>query len=308
MTQPTIIGAGLAGLIAAHSFTGSRILEAAPAPAQLHKALLRFRSDAVSKATGIDFRRVRVHKGIFAGGQFFQPDIRLANMYAQKVLGRLAGDRSIWNIDAVDRFIAPDTFYEQMLETVGSRVEWGAAADFAGWSRQTPTISTAPLPVALKGFGIDHDLAFERSPISVLRATVKGADVFQTVYFPDPNLSVYRASITGNTLIVEAMIERGQLTSQDVHAVLTAFNLPMSAMNDSTTVEQKYGKIAPVDDAARKQLLFRLTHEFNVFSLGRFATWRNILLDDVVSDISAIKKLMRGNAYERNAAAVSGDN
>jgi hypothetical protein len=51
--------------------------------------------------------------------------------------------------------------------------------------------------------------------------------------------------------------------------------------------------------------LFRLTHERNIYSLGRFATWRNILLDDVVDDIAAIKKLLKANsAYDiRRAAA-----
>jgi hypothetical protein len=33
--------------------------------------------------------------------------------------------------------------------------------------------------------------------------------------------------------------------------------------------------------------------------IGRFATWRNILLDDVVDDIAVIKRLMRhGGAYD----------
>jgi hypothetical protein len=61
----------------------------------------------------------------------------------------------------------------------------------------------------------------------------------------------------------------------------------------------------PIDDALRKQLLFRLTHEHNVFSLGRFATWRNILLDDVVDDIVQVKRLLKsGSAYDvRRAAA-----
>jgi hypothetical protein len=50
--------------------------------------------------------------------------------------------------------------------------------------------------------------------------------------------------------------------------------------------------------------LFRLTHEHNVFSLGRFATWRNILLDDVVDDIVQVKRLLKSSsAYDLRRAA-----
>src|SRR5690606_13136758 len=130
---PIIVGAGLAGLVAAHAWPNSPLLEAAPSPGPMHKALLRFRSEAVSNLTGIDFRRVQVRKGLWAGGAFRAPDIRLANLYAQKVLGAAglgSGERSIWNLAPVERYVAPDNFYERLLEQVGSRVNWGEAVNF----------------------------------------------------------------------------------------------------------------------------------------------------------------------------------
>jgi len=36
---------------------------------------------------------------------------------------------------------------------------------------------------------------------------------------------------------------------------------------------------------------------YNVYSLGRYATWRNILLDDVYHDINVIKQLMDSDGY-----------
>jgi hypothetical protein len=91
----------------------------------------------------------------------------------------------------------------------------------------------------------------------------------------------------------------------DEHAISAAFGIQLASCESLGSVDQKYGKIAPIDDNLRKQLLFRLTHERNIYSLGRFATWRNILLDDVVDDIAAIKKLLKANsAYDiRRAAA-----
>lgn len=300
MKSPIIVGAGLAGLIAAHAWPAAKLLEASPQPRAAHRALLRFRSEAVSRLTGIEFRRVRVHKGIWADDKFQSPGIRWANLYARKVLGRLAGERSIWNLDTVERFIAPDNLHEQLLDAVGARVEWGCAADFRA---KDLLISTAPMPVTLKALGIPAAPEFVRSSIHVTRFRVPNADVFQTVYFPEPWLAVYRASITGDMLIVESV--DSNLGEDDWTTVERAFGLGWDACERLEAVEQKYGKIAPIDDSVRKQLLFELTHHHNIYSLGRFATWRNILLDDVVDDIVAIKKLLKtASAYDvRRAAA-----
>lgn len=297
MSQPIIVGAGLAGLIAAHAWPSASILEATAAPRAMHRALLRFRSDAVANLTGIQFRKVRVFKGIWSENRFAPPSIRVANQYAKKVVGRLAGDRSIWSLDPVDRFVAPDTFYEQLVEAASQRTFWDTSADLA--TMRPGIISTAPLPVALQALGIEPELNFERAGIMVVRCRVKGADVFQTVYFPDEETPMYRASITGDTLIIEAMIN--DVAAKDwlpraLVLVARAFAAEVTQVID--VVEQKYGKIVPIADTDRKRLLFSLTHQRGIYSLGRFATWRNILLDDVVQDIHVIKRLMTSHLYD----------
>lgn len=303
MTQqtPIIVGAGLAGLIAAHAWPQAQVLEAAGQPRAGHRALLRFRTEAVGRLTGIEFRRVTVRKGLWAEGEFRNPSIRWANSYAQKVMGdgRLVGERSIWKLETAERFIAPDNLYEQLIESVGSRIHWNT---HAAYGTGQLLVSTAPLPSVLSALGIVAPTAFPRAGIRVTRWRVPGADVFQTVYFPERCLGVYRASITGDTLIAESTTA---LDEADVDEIGRAFGLRMEECELMEAVEQKYGKIAPIDDAVRKQLLFRLTHEHNIYSLGRFATWRNILLDDVVDDVTAIKKLLKANsAYDvRRAAA-----
>ncbi len=289
----TIVGAGLAGLIAAHAWPQARLHERGERPAQNHKALLRFRTDAVSRLTGIEFRKVRVRKGIWSRNQFVGPNIALANDYSRKCLGRLIGERSIWQLDPVDRFIAPDDFYAQLVESVGDRITWNSTYDWA--ASPEPVLSTAPLPVALKALNIAHKLDFARSPITVQRFLVSNADVHQTVYFPDLSTPVYRASITGSMLIVESV---GEPDDGLPGCVVNAFALGLADTKPIESVHQSYGKIAPVDDAARKALLFKLTHEHGIYSLGRFATWRNLLLDDLVDDIAVIKKLLRASTYD----------
>ena len=296
-----IIGAGLAGLLAAHAWPSARILEASPFPAATHRALLRFRSDSVSRLTGIEFRRVRVNKAIYMDGAYSAPSIRAANLYSRKVLGedRLVGDRSIWDISPADRFIAPDTLYEQLLDSVGRRVEWGVSADFA--AAESPIVNTAPLPIVLKALGIPAP-EFHRSTIHVKRWRIPKCDLFQTIYFPDEDTPIYRASVTKDLLIVEMV--GTYFNYSDYAAIETAFGLSLERAEELPEVSQKYGKILPIDDGERKALLFRLTHDHSIYSLGRFATWRNILLDDVVDDIAAIKRLSRiGAAYDLRAAA-----
>ena len=297
-SAPVIVGAGLAGLIAAHAWPRASIVERG-APVAMHKAVLRFRSEAVADLTGIEFRRVRVHKGLWLAGAPAAPSIRCANLYAQKCLGRLAGERSIWALDPVDRFVAPDTFYEQLLEGVHNRAIWGE--DFSYHANRSPVVSTAPLPVVLASLGWVAPVAFERAPITVQRFRIAGADVFQTIYFPGPETDVYRASMTGDVLIVETTGD--DLALEELSDVLDAFGLDQVS-EPLGTVKQSFGKIAPIDAAMRKNLLFRLTHERNIYSLGRFATYRNILLDDVVADIGHIKRmLVSDSAYDLHRSA-----
>lgn len=295
MSGPAIIGAGLAGLIAAHAWPNLTVYEASPEPRADHRALLRFRTDAVAKLTGIEFRKVRVRKGIWMDGGFCMPDIQLANLYSLKCLNRLVADRSIWNIEAADRFVAPESLYEQLVDACRDRIKWGWAEALGG--HDGPLISTAPMPTALKALGLSpQGVDFERSPISVLRLRVPKADVFQTIYYPGHDTPVYRASMTGDLLIIEA---RGDIEPSDTQMVADSFGIDTLTAESLGESSQRYGKIAPIDDAKRKQLIFELSQRFGIYSLGRFATWRNILLDDVVEDIAVIKRLMKhGGAYD----------
>lgn len=298
-----IVGAGLAGLIAAHAWPQAQILEASPQPMQQHNALLRFRSDVVARLTGIEFRKVRVRKGIYTRAYgFVPPSIALANQYSAKVLnGRLAPERSIWSVEPVDRWIAPEDLYWQMLEVCGKRIAWETNADYAGLSsRRQRVVNTAPLSVVVRALGeidpellaIEQALAFEKSPIVVKRWRIPACDVHQTVYFPDVDCDLYRASITGDLLIAEG-VNDGLGDWHDETLIERAFGIRLAECSPMPAINQRYGKIAPVDERRRKQTLWRLTTRHGVYSLGRFATWRNILLDDVVEDVAVIKRLFR---------------
>lgn len=290
-----IVGAGLAGLITAHAFPHMPVIEAQPEPREVHKALLRFRSRAVADLVGVAFKEVTVRKGIWDNG-WVAPNIASANRYAKKVTGRIL-DRSIWNLDAAQRYIAPEDLYARLIDAVGTRITWGTAANYSN----PPTdvvINTAPLPIVLEQLGISIDAQFERAGITVERMRVKGAAAYQTVYFPSPSTTLYRASMTGDMLICEfaGTPSEGWMTD-----ALDAFGLRGGCdIEMLERVHQRYGKIVPIDEDLRRALVVKLTREHNILSIGRFATWRNILLDDVVQDAAVVKRLINASAYERH--------
>lgn len=324
MDKTAIVGAGLAGLITACAIPEIPIYEAGPYK-EAHKAVLRFRDQSVARLTGIQFRSVTVRKSIYVDGEHVDAcNIRLANLYARKVTGALAADRSIWNLDTVTRYIAPEDFYNQLVHKHKKRIHWENQIHLIRENAAHATISTIPLPTMMKVCGMEKRLLLESAPmqaapIEVLRYRLpQGSDVFQTVYFPSPHLRTYRASITGDLLIVERIktaVKRGPefseiqglmvTESHETAQILHAFGLSLNDVIEIERVDQKYGKILDISREDREAILFELTHRFNVFSIGRFATWRNILLDDVVKDIDVVKRLMTSSSYGRRLMVAS---
>lgn len=286
-----IIGAGLSGLIAAHIWPNAEVFEISNAPLEQHKALLRFRSDAVARTTGIEFKCVKVRKGIWSEKHFVAPSIRVANSYSTKCLGFIQPERSIWNIEPVERYIAPPDLYDQLIDNCQRRIHWGVDYTFS----DDVCVSTIPMPAVIKKLGLDVTTDFRHKAITVQRYRIKRCEAYQTIYFPDLDHSVYRASITGDMLIAE---HAGKPYGNWMEDIARSFGATNGTLEMIGEVEQKYGKIAPIDDVLRKQLLFNLTTEHSIYSLGRFAVWKNILLDDVVDDAAVIKRLMRSTHYD----------
>ncbi len=302
-----IFGGGLAGLLAGCLFPDATIFEAGSSDSVQHKAVLRFRSSAVGDAVGIEFRKVRVHKGVWYDGQPVAPSIQFANWYSKKVINKLA-DRSIWNLEPADRWIAPEDFLSQLARRCNGRIKWNTPVSPTDFDRESlsgeSTISTLPMPIALKFIGRPlrtTEPEFKSAPIVVKRWRISSSDVYQTIYFPGENTNVYRASITGDLLIAEYVVPKDPAVVHysEEFEVFNAFGLSVNDCTPIETVSQRFGKIAPIDDAWRKQFIFDLTHVNGIYSLGRFGTWRNILLDDVLHDIAVIKKLMNVTTYDR---------
>lgn len=288
-----ILGAGLNGCLAAYKFPNADIIEYLPTPS-LHKAVLRFRSDAVSRLTGIPFKKVTVQKGVVVDGQFVQPNIKLCNLYSLKVTGR-AADRSISNLEQAERWIAPSDFHEQMIAHLHKRIEVGS--DYVPRKEHEPIISTIPLPVLAGKIGIETPVSSseKEAPIFIRLIDFPCADVYQTIYYPDAKTNVYRASMTGSQLIIEGI---GQISSRDCMKVIEDFGLYGRQHTFGKDFTQQFGKFIPMDSTKRKKLMYELTKEHGIYSLGRHATWRKILLDDTVKDLDVIERLIQVDEYD----------
>lgn len=300
-----IIGAGLSGLICGALNAQTRILERNKSDFVSHRAVLRFRDDKIAKALGLTFRKVTVRKGIYMDGANQPASIRLANMYSMKVRGVLT-ENSVWNLATSERFIAPEDLHAILADLCGTRINWGyevTAQDLRQYhATRRAVVNTSPLPILLDMLGIVSELDFAHAPILVSRYRIADCDLHQTIYFPDPDHSVYRATLTGDLLTVERT-EQIMMTYEDA-MVAEAFGISEGMLRmwsgpiGGTPHRQSFGKIAPVPDGPRKSLLHRLTQDHGIYSLGRFGIWKNILLDDVYDDIAVVRRLMHANSYD----------
>jgi hypothetical protein len=287
-----IIGAGMAGLIAGYMFPKAIILERESDVPDHHRAVLRFREHRVSDVTGIPFKEVKVYKGIWDNGPKL-PNIVYMNEYSKKVTGKYIS-RSISNLDSAIRYVAPSNFHRLMADDLHSRIRYNTEIVETPLS---PCISTMPMHIIAKITNIELEEKFQFEQIYVERWTVADCDLYQTIYYPNPETSVYRASLCGEIMMIES---KGELTAEDRAIVVQSFGLSTDDTILLDNSSQRYGKIAPIDEATRRKFVYNLTTRTGIFSLGRFATWRNILLDDVVYDCERIKEFINKDEYFRS--------
>lgn len=304
MKSISIVGSGMAGLLAANvlSARSPLVLESAKSLPNNHNAVLRFKTDVVGMATAIPFRKVKVMKGVAdrESGHAILDAVR----YSQKTTGRVEY-RSIAGDNFSERYIAPQDFISRMAS--GANIEYGI--DFRAYRRRSGEhfISTIPLPILM---GIldynDADMSlYQYTSGWNLRAKIKApCDFYATMYFPNQFGSVYRASITGDEFIMEGVGNRrdgvGEImniardVARDYFGVAGPyFSDIMHEVEISDSTYQKIGYSGWELREQNKRFIMWASREHNIHSLGRFATWRaGLLLDDLVSDIHAVSRLI----------------
>jgi len=283
-----IIGAGLSGLLAANMLhhRTPEVIEKQAALPNNHSAVLRFRSTVVGDVTNIQFKKVKMIKTSI----IWKNPVADALSYANKVGGILRSDRSITNPnDDGTRYIAPPDLINQLAAHVSIRFNTDGMNHL---QTKLPIISTMPMPILMRTLNYPHmnDLTFNYHHGTNIHATIDRCDAYVSLMFPNPSIPISRATITGDQLIIEGPV--GLSTDDAVACALEHFGISINRVSDISVHDQQYAKINQLfDDDARREFIFWATNEFNIYSLGRFATWRpGLLLDDLVQDIRLIDK------------------
>jgi hypothetical protein len=285
-----IVGAGLAGLLAANMLRNHQtvIWERQEALPNNHSAVLRFRSSVVGDTLGIAFRPVTMIKTTLP----WRNAVADALLYSFKNTGTLRSDRSINAGEQVaERFIAPPDLIARMAER--QNVIYNTGYDFEQQDR--PVISTIPMPVLMRVLKYPHtdQTEFLSLPGVNVRATIADCDAYISLAVPDPSYPFSRISITGNELIVEIPNSvLSPIQGKDIAAsAVELLGISQGWLSNVTVHQQKYAKITPIPDEARREFIYWASHEHSVYSLGRYATWRpKLLLDDLVKDIKIIEQ------------------
>jgi hypothetical protein len=294
-----IYGAGMAGLIAANILSRNfnvKLFEKKDKLEKNHFALLRFRDNLIEEYTYIKCKKVNVKKSIFFENKLFnESNILFDNLYSRKVTGSIS-TRSIGDLTGGIRYIPPDDFYDQLVQNVNASIMLECDKKFTNENLQNEfCINTTPMSNTYQLVS-DKNLAFYHQPITILTFKIEECDVYQTIYFPamDENNPAYRISINGNRIICEIANICVSLTEQlnVKKQILNAFGINiLSPEFEPELKSQKYGKILNIDEDTRQSVIYNLTQKCKIFSLGRFACWRNsVMLSDVVNDVLKIKK------------------
>lgn len=278
-----------------------------------HSALLRFRSQIVASTLNIPFKRVQVMK---ASDSWRNP-VADAFSYSRKTNGSATIRSSTTAQGQIEeRFVAPHNLIEQMADRVQAPILLGKKFTREDIGGSKPFISTLPMPILADLLGVDHP-EFNWVNGYNINVNLDRVDAYATLYVPSPDNPANRISITGNKMTIEVSLP--SISPSEVAAIVAAKNKnraiedikvclelmgldPFCFVEDTIEVkQQQYSKILPIDDRWRKDFIMKASREYNIYSLGRFATWRpGLLLDDVVNDVRVISNIARYGQYDHS--------
>lgn len=300
-----------------------------------HGALLRFRSSAVADATMIPFRKVKVGWCIYDPSLSDRSALfRLMN-YTYRCTGEYSFERSISRVleglTTANRYIAPADFTQRLRQRIQAPIDYARDWNLESESDRQgqPVISTIPMQAMMRLLDYPRKDEEEFADIPGLIVNLrlpKDLGICASAYvISEKNITPTRVSITGDLLQAEFYDE--YIISEISHFIGTydiyrsclihfykALGIELKEFYEFSPYSphvtnreirenmkfwhhiQQLGKITPINERLRKEFITWATKEHNVYSLGRYATWRpGLLLDDVVQDVRRIQEIIRGD-------------
>jgi len=311
-----IIGGGISGLLMGYVLKeyDYTILEQASessiitgAPFYLHKPI---------DWLPTKWKRIEVHKNCWDGKWFVRtPNIGHMNDYARKITGKIH-DTSLKFMDGgIEEGYLPvggnsSRVIKDLLDANERHVQYSCRVteilpakkviklnkeDKEYTIHYSNLISTIPLPVLLRMLNLEIDFTFKADPIltSAYKVTENEAvDAYQIIYVTTPKLKPYRVSLMHNTIFVEAMVPMDEDENRNLIKMVWGFENPKHIETKSVSP----GKFHPIERNKRKILLARLTSDYGIYCIGRYAVWAYKRLDHLADDAMELVKIIRDNS------------
>lgn len=310
-----ILGSGIAGCIAYHSFKSesASIVEKTPqvgGKMPVHDALMRLRNPAVADLIGAKKKKINITKGIWYKGNFINtPNIKINNIYSIKLYGAV-GKRSVLKPGDSTRYlidggipIPNDKIINQEVHSIkDGKIYLGK--NFTDELKYDYCISTIPMDIMYSKIAPPHNginLKFESKQISVKRLTLKKpTGMHQTISYADPKFNIYRITIQDDIIIIESKIAlEFEIRAEYEYLIPESFGIPKSFWVEFSGLSNiKNGKIIPPNNKERLKYIMWLTDQHNIFSFGRFATWRPLRTDHLLEDINIIRRIINSKTIE----------
>jgi hypothetical protein len=179
----------------------------------------------------------------------------------------------------------------------GINIEYGISYPFKPGMGKV--ISTIPMPALARVMGYPRDLGWSWVDGKNIVGRLRKTDAYVSVMVPDPEVPFYRASITGDQLVVELAASFDWPPEEVLGQAVEMLGITQE-VDEYSVVDQAYGKIAPIDEIDRKNFIHWASVETGrAYQLGRFATWRpRLLLDDLVQDIRLIESWISSSSRD----------
>lgn len=342
-TELLIIGHGIAGCLAASYFRmmDPLIVTQSTEMNLSNNRLFRVTDERIPMLLGCKYKSVDVESAVWSSDKGFsdRPTIKQANEYSIKTSGRIT-KRSIADIGHKSRIVFTDTDRKLPISVQEKRIHSGYSLESvqdhraifvaAGKAKKGSTKATLPtieveykhaistIPMTSLLTAVRHEelseLMWEANREEWFPKGITVSNLFidlpvddslhQTIYFPDSKMSAYRASLMGNMISIETMLndenkekfnEFATSIEEDFIASLFGIGERIERLSLIERYDIENGKITPLDAATRKKILFTITASEGIWSLGRFATWSNIRTDDLIKDLSRISSMIEDN-------------
>jgi len=222
-------------------------------------------------------------------------------MYSYKVTGNIL-DRSIRNLESEVRYIAPDNLFDLLKIGLNIRTGCDQLSELFDGNYDEPKLSYVKMPQVMDHLNVEKPI-FSFNPVYTVNAKIlePKVDIYQTIYYPGDE-DYYRASITKDNLIIEFIREPKLDELEDIvsHILSDDFGITVAQCKNPTFNSLPVGKMNPINDNVRKNFIFQLTNQYNIYSFGRNGIWKSIRLDQLFEDLHRIDKMIRSGNYERN--------